>query len=70
MLEQCPIPVASRRGAHWATGGHNKASESKGLAWVRRDTNLKLNLEVQSHALARVAHIRGGAGRRTTRTAS
>ena len=41
--------------AHWASGRHKKYC--KGIARARRDTNL----EVQSRALARVAHMSGGA---------
>ena len=41
--------------AHWTSGGHKKCCA--GLARARRDTNL----EVQSRALARVAHMSGGA---------
>ena len=41
--------------AHWTSGGHKKAY--KGIARARRDTDL----EVQTRALARVAHMSGGA---------
>ena len=40
--------------AHWTSGGHQKAC--KGIARAHRDTNI----EVQSRALARVAHMSGG----------
>ena len=41
--------------AHWNSGGHKKACA--GIARARRDTDL----DVQSRALARVAHMSGGA---------
>ena len=54
---RCRTDYCSRacQAAHWVSGGHNKAC--KGIARARRDTNL----EVQSRALACVAHMIGGA---------
>ena len=54
---RCRTDYCSRacQKTHWTSSGHKKACA--GIALARRDTNL----EAQSRALARVAHMSGGA---------
>ena len=53
--EQTEVSSRACQKAHWASVGYKNAC--KGVARARRDTKIK----VQSRALARVAHMSGGA---------